>query len=425
MKNIKIYQLLKLVFIPIIITGCQKDVKNIERPEKIVSKRQVIYDQQTYSKLADLWENYYDEFPSEDAYANWMYAARYSGLPNYESLLTDGINKYPANPTLLYLKALIKHGKKDDLESIHFLERAVKLDPTFIDPWFGLVVDYMGNGDQEKSDSALRKLLTENAINDEVMDYNFNVITLLEKNAILITNGDNDTYPGWIITRILNYRPDVRIVNRSLLNTEWYPIHLIKNDEIPNFITQNELSALRENISNEIKKGNKTIPSTGPFGDTLITYLANSAQENNRPVYLAATLYKSDVIKNFMQNGINLGLVTKVAPIDKEYPNLIKGTVNKWLGEFRTGGLTSWQLKYGKKTSAGKWLVTNYGEAIKSIMEPVIQFSPDRRLELFHWYKNYILDLLPKNKIDNINSSWCKSIDIKEINEWCKTNNYL
>ena len=422
MKWLKGHYLITIILIPFILTGCQKEVKNIERPEKVVSKRNVIYDQETYSKLADLWKEYYNAFPSEDAYANWMYAVRYAGRSDYKSLLEDGVDNYPANPTLLYLKALTKSGEKENLESIQLLERAVELDPTFLDPWFGLVVDYLSNGELERSESALRKLLTEGAISDVVMDYNYNVISLLDENAILFTNGDNDTYPAWIITKILKYRPDVKVVNRSLLNTEWYPLHLVNNEKISGFIEEKSLNRLRKEIMEGIKNGNLRTHDAGPFSDTLISKIIDSAVEISRPVYLAATLYQTDIIKKYMEMGDSFGLVTKVNGGNRDYPKQIKKQVETWLTKFRTGGLSSWKLKYGKETASGKWLAINYGESIRLLVEPITQYSPQNRLPLFNWYIKNILNLLPKEKIVEINSAWCGINDIKEIRDWCNNN---
>ncbi len=223
------------------------------------------------AKNADAWYNYYKanrymQITSQDDY-NAFEVDRFKRLAAIEKEIETNIpNTFEAN-----LIKWVNGGSNPEL--FPYLEKAYNIDPSRVETYDNFVTYYELQGNIEKRDFFLKKWYNSGEVSPGLLNYNYNVLMSLKPNAILLTNGDNDTYPIWLLQTVKGIRKDVTLINISMLYSEDYRERLVKKMQIT--------------LIDPTESREKDIA----FSKNLVPTLAKNVQKS--PVYTASTCIPS------------------------------------------------------------------------------------------------------------------------------------
>jgi len=307
-----------------------------------------IYANEWYQTQATLWKKEIDKNPqNNEAWYNYYNANRYARFEDIDSkerqekldqIVSDMRIAIPDS----YEYHLLKYWTKCDVEDIAPARETYDIDPDRPDTYYTFLSYYTMIGNNKNLKKFAQKLYDSQDIEQWLYYYNYNVLMSLEPNTILVTNGDNDTYPIWVLQQVKNIRRDVTVINISLLTVEKYFNNTIKVKHPE--LNYNEIKTAAIKIA-----GNKETPFPSAFIQETVRQLSRDYPET--PLFFTLTVY-SQHTKPFADDLYLTGLSYRYA--QNRFDNLAylkRNMENNFLLDYIEFGLYN-ELKIGKNLSA-------------------------------------------------------------------------
>jgi hypothetical protein len=158
------------------------------------------------------------------------------------------------------------------------LVRSLARDSGYARTLYTLWYSSLRAGDKALADRCLRGMVESGDMPRPLLEYGGNMVEGAPPNAIILTNGDNDTYPPLAYQLLTGRRSDVAIANLSLLNTTWY-IRYLQQRGLPITLTEREIDAL------------KPVSMERLVADQVVEHLATNLKRNgSRPLLYAVSV---------------------------------------------------------------------------------------------------------------------------------------
>ncbi|MEM1320248.1 MAG: hypothetical protein AAGG75_08325 [Bacteroidota bacterium] len=208
MKNL-LYLL--LFFCPYLLFG------QAEKVYSIVTKS---YPVDYYATQAKLWKQKVDQSNSPEAWFNYYTAVRMENILKSErvhdldAIIEACLKAIPNTYEAHYMYAWNK-GYTPDVKA--HLKKAMKINPERHEAWYHMLSFSIQDLDLEGAQRYAKKIYEQKAFSPGIVNWNYNMLMSLDKDAILLTQGDNDTYPSQILSYAEGIRTDVTVINYHML----------------------------------------------------------------------------------------------------------------------------------------------------------------------------------------------------------------
>lgn len=193
--------------------------------EQVYQKKSVEW----YLNQKQLWANQIEhDKTNSNAWFNYYKAARYAGSLSNELLiiLQRMEEAIPGTFELHYTRYLQSNR---DISKSNELLRAYILNPNRTELYKEIALYFIWTNDQENLHKILKKWKDSGDIPAALNQYARNLLSTPTTNAILITDGEYDTYPLWILQNIDKHRQDVKVLNISFMDKSNYRNEVLKN----------------------------------------------------------------------------------------------------------------------------------------------------------------------------------------------------
>lgn len=309
----KIRYILSTIFLLILISSIHPLFAQKMEPEKV---DRIVYSQKSdewYRQQAELWQTEISKNPKNStAWHNFYNAVRYEnfnqtiGTPEKKAKLqkiVDDMGKHvPDSFEYNYLKFFTADDKTSLLK---YLEKAHEIAPERPDPLYEFIPYLELNNDAKRVTEIYNKLYKTKDLATWLVDYNYNVLMSTEPNAILFTNGDNDTYPARMLQEVKNIRTDVTVLNIPMSTSESYLKRILSKKDV----AVDHKTLVKKAIT-ESENGSKKF-SVHRYTQALCTCLAEKYPKI--PLYFALTVYEP-FHKPFKEDLYITGLAYRYSP---------------------------------------------------------------------------------------------------------------